>query len=77
MYHITLTENGRFCTHVGGEIKTLPEAIEQIKRTADTLQATELDEYFGYKFDRAGTPCALIVTDRWGAPIRQEKNEED
>jgi hypothetical protein len=57
--------------------KAVDTAIEQIKRTADTLQATELDEYFGYKFDRAGTPCALIVTDRWGAPIRQEKNEED
>ena len=76
MYHITLYENGIFCTNVGGGVPTLPEAIEQIKRTADTLQATELDDYFGYKFDRAGTTCALIVTDRWNMPIKQEKNEE-
>lgn len=77
MYHITLTENGRFCTHVGGEINTLPEAIKQLEATAKTLGATELPEIYGYKFDRAGTTCALLVTDRWERPIRQEKNEED
>ena len=77
MYHITLYENGCFCTHVGGAVQTLPEALEQMKRIASTLSAEELDIYFGYKFDRAGTLCALVVTDRWEMPILQEKDEED
>lgn len=73
MYHITLTENGRFCTHVGGEIKTLPEAIEQLKATAETLNATELPDILGYKFDRNGTACGLIITDRWGMAIANSR----
>lgn len=77
MYHITLYEGGRFCSHIGGAVDTLPEAIDQLKRVSATLQATELEEYFGVKFDRAGTICALLVTDRWECPIRQEKNDED
>lgn len=75
MYHITLYEGGRFCTHIGGAVPTLPEALEQMKHIAATLQAEELEGYFGYKFDRAGTACALIVSDRWGMPIINE--EED
>lgn len=77
MYSIALYEEGRFCTQVGGPIGTLPEAIEQINKAASTLNATELSDYFGVKFDRNGTICALLVTDRWGAPIFQVKNEED
>lgn len=69
MYHITLYEGGRFCTHLGGAVPTLPEALEQMNSIAATLQAEELEGYFGYKFDRAGTVCALIITDRWEMPI--------
>lgn len=69
MYHITLYEGGRFCTHVGGEIGTLPEAIEQLKATAKTIDATELPDIYGYKFDRNGTTCGLIITDRFRMPI--------
>jgi len=78
MYKILLFENGRMCTQVGGDIKTLPDAIDQIKKTADTLGATESKDYLGYNFDRAGTPCAIIVADSWGFPIREasEKKEE-
>lgn len=75
MYNITLYENGIFCTNIGGEVPTLPEAIEQIKRISATLNAEELDGYFGYKFDRAGTTCALIVTDRWNFPIKTVEEE--
>lgn len=77
MYHITLYENGVFCTHIGGAVDTLTEAIDQIRAISSTLRATELEEYFGYKFDRAGTTCAIVVTDRWEFPVRQKKNEED
>ena len=76
MYHITLTENGRFCTHVGGEIKTLPEAIKQLETTAKTLAATELPEIYGYKFDRNGTTCCLMVTDRFRMPVRNIPEED-
>jgi hypothetical protein len=75
MYNITLYENGIFCTNIGGEVPTLTEAIEQIKRISATLNAEELDGYFGYKFDRAGTTCALIVTDRWNFPIKTIEEE--
>lgn len=75
MYHITLTENGRFCTHVGGEIKTLPEAIKQLETTARTLAAMELPDIYGYKFDRNGTTCGLMITDRWGAPVGSKEQE--
>lgn len=76
MYHITLYEGGRFCSHIGGAVETLPEAINQLKRVSATLQATELDEYFGVKFDRSGTTCALLVTDRWEVPVRNIPEED-
>ena len=31
MYNITLFEEGRFCTDIGGALPTLPDAIDQIK----------------------------------------------
>lgn len=77
MYHITLYENGRFCTNIGGPLQTLPEAIEQIKILSESLNAEDFPEYFGIKFDRNGTPCALIVTDRWNFPIKEIENEEE
>lgn len=76
MYHITLYEDGRFLTHVGGSVDTLPEAIDQIKHLSATLQATELQDYFGVKFDRSGTVCALLVTDRWEVPVRNIPEED-
>lgn len=77
MYNIAMYEEGRFTTNIGGPVPTLPEAIQQIKSIAKSLDATELEDYFGVKFDRAGTVCALLVTDRWGVPLLNVKNEED
>ena len=76
MYYIGLYEEGRFCTQVGGEIPTLPQAIDQMRRIASTVKAEEVEGCFGYKFDRAGTICALAVLDRWGFPIPDDKEEE-
>lgn len=75
MYNISLYEDGRFCTTIGGTIETLPEAIDQMKRISSTLRAEELDGYFGYKFDRAGTTCALVITDMWNIPIKTVEEE--
>lgn len=76
MYSILFYENGRFLTQMGGPVGTLPEALEQTKRLASGLGATELEGYFGYKFDRNGTPCAILVADRWGVPLKNVEEEE-
>lgn len=75
MYYIGLYEDGRFCTQVGGEIPTLPEAIQQLKDAAEPLKAEEVEGCFGYKFDRQGTLCALVVLDRFGFPIYNKEEE--
>jgi len=75
MYSIALYERGHFCTTIGAPLPTLPDAIEQLKTTAETLKAEELNGYFGYRFDRAGTECQLVILDRWAMPIKVE--EED
>jgi len=72
MYDILFYENGAFCTQIGGSVGTLPEAIAQIETLAKGLQAKELDGLFGYGFDRNGTPCAFIVADRFGFPIKND-----
>lgn len=75
MYYIGLYEEGRFCTQVGGEIPTLPEAIQQLKDAASSLKAEEVSDLIGYKFDRQGTLCALVVLDRFGFPIYDKEKE--
>ena len=72
MYSINLYERGHFCTAVGGLLPTLSEAIDQIKRVASTLHAEELNGYFGYRFDRGGTECQLVVADIFGQPIKED-----
>lgn len=74
MYHIALYENGRFCSYVGGAVPTLPEALDQLRSVAKAVDAEEVKNYFGYKFNRCGTPCALVILDRWDLPIN---NTED
>ena len=69
-YNITLLEKGRFSTHIGGGVETLQEAIAQLKLIAKTLAASELNGYYGYRFDRAGTECQIIITDIFGSPIQ-------
>ena len=76
MYNIAFFENGVFATNIGGPVQTLPEAIAQIKRLVANLDAKELDVYFGYKYDRYDTPCAVLITDRWHMPIINSKEEE-
>ena len=73
MYNITLYENGLFITHIGGEIQTLPEALAQLEKTASAVAATELKHYVGYRFDRSGTECVLLITDVWNEPITREE----
>jgi hypothetical protein len=75
MYSIAFYENGRYLTQLGGLVDTLTEALEQTRRFAASLDAKELDAFFGFGFFRNDTPCAIVVLDRWGMPI--QKVEED
>ena len=77
MYHISLYEDGRFCSHIGGEVRLLCDTVDQLRQVASGLKAEEVEDYHGYKFDRAGTTCALLITDDWGQPIRTIKEEEE
>lgn len=76
MYNIALYEEGCFCTNIGGSVPTLPQAIDQIRSLSVALKAQEVEGFFGYKFDRAGTNCALVVTDRRGFPVKNVGEED-
>lgn len=69
-YHICFYEDGVFSTLIGGPVPTLGEALYQMKKLAEGLKAEEVPGCLGYKFDRAGTTCALVVTDIFGMPIK-------
>ena len=69
-YHVCFYEDGVFSTLVGGPVPTLDEAIKQMEKLAIGLKAEEVPGCLGYKFDRAGTTCALVVTDMFGFPIK-------
>lgn len=71
-YRIALYENSGFSTFVGGPIRTLAEAQEQISTLAKSINADAATSngITGYKFNRAGTPCALIVTNALGFPVQ-------
>lgn len=62
---------------MGGPLETLTEAIRSLDALSATLSAEDAPGYLGYRYDRAGTPCALIVTDIWGQPVADAKVEED
>ena len=75
MYRIGFFENGVFCTEIGGELGTLAQALEQVEILSKGLENPQLVGCVGIRFDRCGTPCALVVLDRWGRPIRDAKTE--
>jgi hypothetical protein len=75
MYRIGFYENGVFCTDIGGELSTLSQALEQIQSLSRGLEDPQLVGCVGVKFDRCGTPCALVVLDGWGFPIKDAKTE--
>lgn len=75
MYHISLYEEGRFVSHIGGEIRLLCDVVDQLRKVASGLKAEALEDYEGFKFDRAGTTCALLITDDWGQPIKDVKED--
>ena len=70
MYSIAFYENGRFCTNLGGPVGTLTEALSQMRSLLSDIEHEELRDYLGYKYNRSGTPCALLVFDEFGSLIK-------
>lgn len=77
MYQISLLEDGHLSTAVGGPIRTLTEMLDQLMRFSATVNGEELREYVGFRFDRGGKDCALVVTDRFGMFLRVADIVED
>ena len=76
MYNVSLYEEGRFCTNIGDPVSSPLEAVGRIRAKVRSLNYTALTDYIGVKFDRAGTACALLVTDQSNYPIRTSKKLE-
>ena len=79
MYRVSLYENGAFSTYMGGEVRTLEEALGQLEKMKRTLDAKDLAGAVGCCWDRNGTPCALVIVDAYGFPIKdvEFKEQED
>ena len=62
MYHIVFQENGRFVTEIGGPLRTLAEAVEQISKLSEGTGCSPIDGIVGCKWVRGGvTTCDLFV----------------
>lgn len=66
-YQIEFYEDGKFLTQIGGPLDTIAEAISQLESLKEKLGAEETENYVGIKYERNGTPCAILVT----GPFRQ------
>ena len=73
MYSVALYEDGRFCTNIGDPVSTELDAVNLIRSKVNGMYFTVVAGYIGVKFDRAGTTCALLVTDQNNDPIRIRK----
>lgn len=71
MFHISLFENGKFCTHIGGDVRTVAEASRQVERAMAGISGEKIDGFIGFRFDRNGTSCAVIVTDDFDGLVRE------
>lgn len=78
MYNIAFYENGKFCTLIGGRLKTLQECINQLRVLTENTDATQTDTIVGCKWNRGGVHCCLIVINEFGTPIfaTDEKKED-
>jgi hypothetical protein len=73
MYHLSFYEDGRFVCFLGGEIATLPSAIENLDHMKSIIDNPQVISNTSIKYDRHGTTCAIIITDRWNQPIYEAK----
>ena len=78
MYQIRFYENGAFVTELGGPVRTLPQALEQIERLSKGTDAESMQRYVGVRWMRAGiTPFHMLVVDEFGFPVKSVESEQE
>lgn len=74
MYQIRYIEDGHFKTVIGGPVRTLGEAVEQVISLCEGNGNEELEDYVGCSWVRGGdVTCVLLVCNEFGIPIKSEK----
>lgn len=77
-YHIRFYEGGRYICEIGGPIRNLHEAVEQMRTLGSQPDYKERKDFVGCSWLRAGiTECCMMVVDDWGQMIRTVNDEED
>lgn len=77
MYNIRYIENGQFKSVIGGPIRVLSDAVNQINTLCSDTGASEIKDFIGCKWERcAGTICALVVCDEFGRLVKIVDSEE-
>jgi len=76
MYRLSFFKNGKFETFLGGDIPTLPSAIENLDHMKSILPNVEVISNTSVKYDLDGVTCAILITDRWNQPIYEAKFQE-
>lgn len=66
-YHIRFYESGRYICDIGGPIRNLHEAVEQMHLLGSQPEYKERQDFVGCSWLRGGlTECSLVVVDDWG-----------
>ena len=73
MYHLSFFENGKFICFLGGEMQSLPSAIENLDHMKSIIDNPEVISNTAVKYNKNGATCAIIITDRWNQPIYEAK----
>lgn len=74
MYNIALYENGMFTSLIGQQNETLQDVLVRLTALAELCHATPVDGVVGFKYDRNGSACSLLVLDEHGEPIYDKED---
>lgn len=77
-YHIRFYESGRYICEIGGPVRNLHDAVEQMHALGKEPGYKEREDFVGCSWLRAGiTECGMLVVDDWGQLIRTIKEDEE
>lgn len=77
MYYISFHENRRFCTNIGGPLRTIGECLQQIAKLTESVDVTPVDGFVGCRWSRNGTECHLLVVNEMGIPVKESPAEKE
>ena len=75
MYGIALYKPGEPLITVGGEMDSLSSVLRKLDSLRIVLGATESEGAVGIRININGSPCELLVVDRYGFPIKDANTE--